>query len=415
MPQFRLFCLLAVLAPCALRAQYGDQGGDQGSEQKAPPEDEIPDFGNLNDYIYQPKTTLNFGFRNMSGVKASFSGSAIVLAPESPTAPTAGAPVETFHDGTIGLDTRTITQDNGDGTSGTVPVPADGKTNTWSYTTASQATSDGFMTFHTYSDTAAAADGSDQKGKRNTGMEISVSRDMGQFRNKLSWKLFGGLSINDIQASTFATIQSKLTTNTYYYDLFGQTAPGPGNFPSTTSINVVDANGNQVLDSTGAAVTQNVTNSPLLGNTPLAQTTNTTADFTSLVDHWKLHGAYATFRGGPQLVYQINNHLKATFSVGPAIIYAGTFYDVTEELTPATGQPIVQDIVDTTSRIVPAVYADADVEYDVNERTGFYVGAVYQDGGSYLQTASNSTMGTYKTKVDFSNQNGLRTGLSFKF
>ena len=137
---------------------------------------------------------------------------------------------------------------------------------------------------------------------------------------------------------------------------------------------------------------------------------------TSVTNHFlQLHGAYMTFRAGPTVTYSFNDHLKFNVSVGPALIYAGSTYDATEILTPPTGDPVVIDIFDRTQKLVPAYYVDATVQYDLTERTGFYLGGVYQNGGSYVQTAGSANDGTYTTKVDFSNQNGLRTGVTFKF
>jgi hypothetical protein len=246
-------------------------------------------------------------------------------------------------------------------------------------------------------------------------MELSVARDMGTLGKKLSWSLFFGMSLNDIRAGSSDAIKSNLTTTTDTYDLFGATPPGPGTFPNQTTINVTDANGNPVVDTNGNQVTQIVSVSPLLGDQPLSRVTGTVVDFSSLVDTFKLHGAYATFRAGPTVTYSFNDHLKLNVSVGPALIYAGTMYNVTEDLTPATGDPIVDTLTDTTEKLVPAVYFDATMQYDITDRTGLYLGGVFQDGGSYTQTANSTSYGTYTTKVDFSDQNGVRTGLSFKF
>ena len=184
---------------------------------------------------------------------------------------------------------------------------------------------------------------------------------------------------------------------------------------SNTSVAVNDINGNQVIGPDGSPVTQSISNDGLIGNVPLARTTSTETDDTTIVDHWKLHGAYFTIRAGPSIIYSFNDHLKLSVSAGPAIIYAGSYYDVTQVMTPPTGDPIVIDIFDRTQKLVPAYYADVTVQYDVTERTGFYLGGVYQNGGSYLQTAGSQFDGTYVTRVDFSDQNGLRTGLTFKF
>jgi hypothetical protein len=246
-------------------------------------------------------------------------------------------------------------------------------------------------------------------------MELSINHDLGNITKKLSWSFFLGMSLNDIQSGTSTAIKSNLTTTTDTYDLFGATPPPPQSFPTQSTISVTDANGNPVIDTNGNQVSQVVSISPLIGDQPLQRVTGTVTDVTSLVDTFKVHGGYATFRAGPTLTYHFNDHLKLSVSAGPAIIYAGTMYNVTEDLTPATGEPIVDTLSDTTQKLVPAVYFDATVEYDLTERTGFYLGAVYQDGGSYLQSANNTAFGTYTTKVDFGNQNGLRSGLTFKF
>lgn len=432
-------CILALLATRMHAAPYGMNGANdatsdqdqQQDQQKAP--EEIPDFSGLNEYIYQPKTTLSFGFRSISGVKASFKGSGIVpiptpgtdidpgvtVLPESPVSdPTQPVPEAgvNYHDGNVGSDTRTIQNDNGNGTATAILASPDGKTNTWGYANASQYI-DGLMQFHIYSATMPDISGFSTQGGRSDGMEISAARDMADLNKRLSWKLFFGLSLNDIQAATFGPVKANLTTLTDTYDLFGATPMQPGtSSPTAQTINVTDSNGNQVLDpSTGAPVTQSVDTTVLLGNQPLQRTITTATNATSVVDHFKVHGGYVTFRAGPQLIYAFNDHLKLSLSVGPALIYAGSQFNVTQVLTPPTGDPIVNNLTSTDQKLVPAAYADLTLQYDVSERTGFYLGGVYQDGGSYVQNADDKLLGTYSTKIDFSDQNGLRGGLNFKF
>jgi hypothetical protein len=407
-----LACFLALLAPQLHAAYASDE--EEDAEKNKPPE-EIPDFSNLNEYIYQPKTTLNFGFRLMSGVKASFGGTGFVPAPEVMGNASLPNSVETYHDGNVLPDGRDVTQNNGNGTTTLFQSASDGKTNTWGYADTTQITSDGYMTFNIYSAAAPNINPVNASGKTNSGMEISVAHDMGNLGKKLSWSIFFGMALNDIQAGKTTAIKSQLTTTTDTYDLFGTTPPAPGSFPSQSTISVTDANGNPVIDTNGNQVSQVLSVSPLIGDQPLQRVTGTVVDTTSLVDSFRLHGAYATFRVGPTLTYHLNDHIKLSVSAGPAVIYAGTMYNVTEDLTPATGDPIVDTLSDTTQKLVPAVYVDATMEYDLTERTGLYLGAVYQDGGSYLQAANSTSYGTYTTKVDFANQNGVRSGLSFKF
>ena len=43
-------------------------------------------FSNLDEYIYEPKSTVRFGFRYVSGAKTSFSGQGRIPSPEDPGA-----------------------------------------------------------------------------------------------------------------------------------------------------------------------------------------------------------------------------------------------------------------------------------------------------------------------------------------
>lgn len=415
--------LVMALAVPRIYAAYGQNGRDTAADQadenqqnqQAPPE-EIPDFSGLNEYIYQPKTTLNFGFRMITGIKASFSGSGTIPAPETLLPANVPDQTQTYHDGFVGSDTRTLTVDNGNGTSTSILAPSDGKTNNWSYDSSNQYV-DGLMLFNVYSATTPNLTGYGNKGRPNDGMEISVAHDMADLTKHLSWKFFMGLSLNDIQAASSAVVKANVTTTTDVYDLFGQTPIPPGTTsPNAQNINVVDSNGNQVLDpTTGQPVQQSVETTVLIGNEPLARNTTTVADFGSVEDSWKVHGGYMTFRAGPQLVYAFGDHLKLSVSVGPALIYAGSMYEISEKFTPATGDPITDNLVDVAQKLVPAAYADATLSYDVTDRAGFYLGGVFQDGGSYTQTANDTNFGTYSTKIDFSDQRGVRGGLTFKF
>jgi len=430
MKYFRLALISSAAALCALRGQDSDQ------QQKAPTE--IPDFNNLDEYIYVPKSKLKFGFRYGAGVKTTFGGKGTITPPEEilPGAETAPNVSRTYHDGTVGPDTRTVTTDNGDGTSSQLNVNGtDGKTNNYSFDSQSQYVAGGLQ-YHMYS--AASSDYSfGQTAKGNAGMEVFVGHDMQVLSKHWEWKIFGGFSVNDIQASSQHTVQATVTTQTDTYDTYGQT-PSTDGPTITNSINIVDGNGNLVLDSTGTAETVTVTNTVLISNVPISSSTSTETDDVSVTNLYKLHGAYATLRVGPQLVYNFNDKLHLELSAGPALIWAGSTYQVNEVLVPATGVEEVATVTSTTNRLLPGYYADLTLEYDVTERAGFYIGAFDQSAGSYVQTAStpvsssgtvttsvygttaatgsvSSGTGDFTTKVDFSNLVGIRAGMAFKF
>jgi hypothetical protein len=408
-----LLCSAALLAP-ALRAQDDEQ-------QKSKPQEEIPDFSEVDQFIYVPHSAVNFGFRFITGPKVQFSGNGVIpaLAGENGSTQDGTTPniARVYHDGTVVTDSRTINVDNGDGTTSSVPLNGvDGKTNTWGYTNDSQLTADGYMNFHIYSGASIDPLSHGANGRGDLGFELSMVHDMGTISKKLSWKLFGGVSLAGIEAGSSSVVKASITTQTDTYDLYGQTPPSaPYNAPSTTTQNLLDASGNVVTDTNGNDVTQTVDTTTLISNKPIAVSGPVTVtDYGSWVNSWKLHGAYLTFRFGPQLVYDITGRLKLVVSAGPAIVFAGSNYTVTEVFTPATGNPMGDVIANNKAELLPGAYADLNLQFDLTDRTGFYLGSFFQTAGHYTQTA-NGTNASYKTEVDLENQRGIRTGMAYKF
>jgi hypothetical protein len=407
---------LALLASAATFVCLSLRAQDSDDEEKSKkPPIEIPDFNNLDEYVYVPKSTVNVGYRYISGIKACFSGNGTVAAPEA--IPSGAADVSrTYHDGVVSPDSRTLTYDNGNGSSVSLPGPNDGKTDTWSDTAQTQITPDGFLSMDIYSAQTATTNSLDKVGRNTVGLELTVTHDMQKFGKHLEWKLFGGMSISDIDAASFATVRSNIITYSDIYDLYGQVPPGaPFSSPS------------------GATVPYTI----LISNLPLANEVTSSADSISVTNHYKLHGADTTFRGGPQFIFNYNDHLKLIASIGPAILVAGSTYDVDEVLTPPNGLQIVNAYENTTNRILFGYYADLTLQYDITDRAGFYFGAFDQSAGSYVQSVNTAGQGTafsenvpnypgpgfsggqgpayYSAHVDFSDQNGFRAGMDFKF
>ena len=432
----RLFCILSIACVSSLHAQgRASAGGDDEDQKNKQPPVEIPDFSNLDEYIYQPKSNLNFGMRYISGVKSHFAGNGIIGAPQFLSDPSAPNIVRLYNDGRVDPDGRTSTIDNGNGTSSSVSVRGDGKTQQWQYATSSQVTTDGYMQFHIYSAQTQDSLSHSVAGKGTLGMELSSSRDMGNvnFGKNLSWKLFGGMSINDIQDAYMTKVSANVTTLTDTYDLYGQSPPLA---PSTegansTSVSLTDLSGNPVLDSAGSPITISVNTTTLISNAPVNRSISSAVSSTSVTNHWKLHGAYAEFRGGPILVWSPRERLHFSLSAGPALLYTGTNLTVTSVLQPVSGPQIVDTVASDKNIILFGVFADATVQYDLNERAGLYMGVFYQEAGGYKQNVdgkgasamlngsyndvTNAFTGTYSAKVDFTNQTGFRSGLAYKF
>src|SRR4051812_38952990 len=187
-PRVALIVFASVLSSVA-RAQ-------QEEERRAPPV-EIPDFSNLDEYIYEPKSTVTLGFRHLSGAKTSFSGHGKLLSPEDPGPATGPNLARNYHDGSVQPDQRTAPRLDASGNTiidpdsgGAIfdPIAPDGKTNTWAYTDARQlAVENGYVAFHTYSADITDATTRSNKAVATNGMELAVSRDMGKLGSRFSW------------------------------------------------------------------------------------------------------------------------------------------------------------------------------------------------------------------------------------
>jgi len=375
-------------------------------ERQAPPT-EIPDFSNLDEYIYVPKSTMQFGARNMSGPKTSFSGKGKLTTNVQSGSIDGSNESRTYHDGNVSADARSTVVENGDGTTSIVAAPNDGKTNTWRYIADKQLTADGYMLFRTYSadiiDTATRS----RDAGRTSGVELGVAYDMGKVLKRFDWSIVAAVGVNDIAASLNDAVTARLTTVTDTYNLFGRLPPAaPYSAPSSVTTTVTNADGTTSSDTADTTT--------LLGNRPIDRTTSSTVDSTSVRNRWKLKGAYYTVRVGPSVSFQISTRLKVTMSAGLAGVYAGSTYSVDEAFQPETGAEISSSLDDETTKFLAGYYADATLQFDATERTGFYVGAVYQATGSYDQKISTANA-NYVTNVDLNSLNGFRAGLTYRF
>jgi hypothetical protein len=366
------------------------------SAVRAAQDEESPlgDFAPLDDdlVLYIPKFAVKLGVRGLSGAKTAFGGQAKMFSTTELDGPT-GVAARRYHDGYVGLDSRTVTDPSGVA----VPIAPDGKTNTWSFLEQSQGTDDGLIAMHAYSVSTNDANFRSKDIGSAFGVEISLDREFGSLRgSKVKWGVVGGVSINQIYATTTGALDGNVTTITDKYSLGGQAAPtAPFTSPSFTG--AVDTN-------------------TLLGNELLERTTTTAATTAAISNIWKVRGAYLTFRAGPYLYYPITEKFSAQVSAGAVLVYAGSTYDVTQSFKPQTGDVITQDFRDGDSTVLPGYFVDASLMYAMTDTAGLYVGAVYQSSGDYSQDVESSDGNSkYTTRVDLSKLKGIRAGVSFKF
>jgi hypothetical protein len=397
----------------------------QDEERRAPPV-EIPDFSNLDEYIYEPKSTVRFGFRYISGAKTSFAGQGRIPAPENPGAATGGNISRVYHDGAVQPDARVVARLDSSGNPVTDPqsgsptfdpISPDGRTNTWNYIDSSQlAAIPGYVAFHTYAAEVIDTTTRNRESGNSAGMDIAVSRDMGKLLGtRITWNLTAGMSINDIAVNTNDRVRATMTTLTDFYSLYGQTPPdAPYSSPSATTVTLTDASGNPLVTQDGAVQSVSIDTSVLIGNEPAGRTTSSRTDDTSVGNTWRLKGAYYTFRAGPTVWVPITTRLRASVSLGAAAVYSGTSYTVTQTFAPELGAEISDTSSSSAYKLKPGYYADATVQFDLTERAGFYAGAVFQSAGSYTQNVDTDNA-HYSTKIDLANQSGVRAGMSIRF
>ena len=417
MKQFRL--VLALIAAATGIAHAQDE------EQRRAPPTEIPDFSNLDEYIYEPRSTVIFGARHLSGAKTSFSGQGRVAPPEDPGPLTGANLARVYHDGAVQPDARVVARLDSSGNPIIDPqsgspvfdaIAPDGKTNTWNFIDDRQVTPEGFIAFHTYSADVIDATTRSQDSGNSFGMELAMSRDMGKvFNSRLSWVITAGVSLNDLSSTMRGGVRANLNALTDFYSLFGHTPPAaPYSAPSSSTGNMLDASGNVLIDESGAVQTVTTDTTVLLGNQPAGRTTVTTTDETSVTNTWQVKGAFFTFRAGPTVWIPITGRFRASVSAGAALVYAGSSYTVTQTFQPELGAEISDTATSAAYKLLPGYYADAALQFDITERAGLYAGAVFQSAGSYTQHVESATA-SYATKIDLSNQSGLRAGMTIRF
>ncbi len=393
----------------------GLRAADKDEEKQAP--DEIPDFNQLDEYTYVPKSTLSLASRFfLNGPKTSYSGQGSIPSPADPGSDSTTANISrSYIDGIVNPDTRSLSVSNGIGEVTSVPIASDGRTNSWAYENASQLLPNGDMTFHTFSGEVTDTSVHDTSGTPSLGLELLMDRDMGKLGKHMKWAVTVGFSLGDIHSSTYANVPTVLTTTTDEYDLFGQVPPAPPYAsPNTISQAVLNSSGQLVSGTSSTSASQQADQTILLGNVPLSRTTVPTDVDT--VNRYFIEGAYYTLRIGPTLIMPLGSHFKLSMSAGPDVIYSGSEFNVLENLVFETGEPpITQLYQKENTRIMPGYYVDVDVRYDLTESAGFYVGNIYQGGGGYSQSVPSGTGTSYSTRIDFSNQEGVKAGMTLRF
>lgn len=409
----RKHLLLLLVTLTGFTAKALAQASDDND--RPPPEPVENLWFDTDELIYVPKYTLSTSMRALSGTSASFSGTGHIASPNVWVGPPTGYTSRGYQDGYVKVDGRTD--------SAGVPVnSADGKSNTWSYDYASQATIPTYIALHTYTADTLDSGGRTKDMGNSTGVEVAVSRDMGKLYKKITWSISAGVSMNDIRAAESTQVAATINTTTDLYSLYGMAAPAAGYVgPATTSQTVTGPNGQVVYSdppTNSTPLTQLVDNTVLISAQPITRSYSSSVSDAAVTNHWEVKGAYLTFRAGSTFYYPITDKFRFSLGVGGALAYVGSTYSIDQLFTPNAADnkfDVIESLVQgTTAKATMGFYVDANLEYWMTDKTGFFAGATYQDSGSYTQHVQ--TVDTnYATRVDLSSLSGLSMGMNYKF
>ena len=353
---------------------------------------------------YAPKNSLTVGFRVLgSGGKVQFGKLGVVpFNYASPVAvPLAGDGINRVYDnGYVNVDVpranetdsagnQTSTQGGRYQTVDTTVVTGDylsytpGLSRNWSYSSANQALlQPGYIAMSRYS-TTSDGDMMNKKQGVSAGVELQLSHIMGKLSKRTEWSLVAGFALNGINNKTAGDVNSTLNTKTDFYSLNGQPAP-------YTAVDTPYAP--PVYD-------------------PVDTTQTAAAGAVVVHGLWQVKGAYFMVRVGPSIHAQLTERLGLSASLGLAGAYASSYYSANETMdVPDTGSIVGTPEVSYASKFLGGYYADFNLDWTANDRTGLFGGVSAQKLGAYDQT-----VGDHTARIDLGTTMGLRGGVSIKF
>ncbi len=319
---------------------------------------------------------------------------------------------------------------NEDGTSKTESVTVQtgdmiaytpGQTRSWGYGSASQLTADGRVAMSTYS-AVSEGQGYAKEAGASAGVEFQYVRTLSKPAARLQWGILGGITLNGINSKTAGSVTSTLKIRTDYYSLLGNTAPAAP-FTGPTFADYLDpVTGTTITHpDTGADLSGKDSGSGLETTVPLASTPDgptvesSVAGGAKVEGVWQVRGAYFMMRLGPTIRTQLTQRLGLNASIGVAGAYAGTSYSVSERFqVPDLESAFVGDISgqeqSSESKFLNGYYADLNIEWVANERTGLFGGFTAQKFDGYDQSVGSRT-----ARIDLGSSVGVRGGVSIKF
>jgi hypothetical protein len=421
--------LALVAAPAILFAQ----------EVSSHEEERLETLARSDDEWVTPKNSITVGFRMLtSGARVHFGHLGSVPFAGAPILPsTAGAALRTYQNGYVGLDapraneldslgnqtstkggryqtytttTLDVTDANGNVTTVTSSTQTGdylsytpGLTRQWSYDTPEQATlRPGYIGMSNYSATSGGS-ALDKNQGMSSGLEMQIAHVMGKLSKRTDWSLVAGIALNGINSKTAGDVSSTLLTSTDFYSLNGKPAPAisvghpyapPTNDPLNTTV-------------------QTETTTPLGAvQDPNLSTSTSTIGGIMVHGRWQVKGAYFMARVGPSIHTQLTERLGLSASLGLAGAFASSYYTADQLMEiPVVGKTVdTGTVVNYQSKFLGGYYADFNLDWSANERTGFYGGLSAQKLGNYDESVGDQT-----AHIDLGTSVGIRGGVNIKF
>lgn len=218
-----------------------------------------------------------------------------------------------------------------------------------------------------------------------------------------------GISLNGINAKSSGSVTATLHAQTDFYSLNGAAAPAAPYNSTLAFVDLLDGSGN-VIGANGLETTVPLATVP---DQPTKLTD--TVGGTTINGNWQIKGAYYMVRLGPSVQTQLTSRLNVSASVGLAGAYAGTTYSVAETFqVPDVPDALVGGAVGTEqtteTKFLTGYYADLNLEWAANERTGLFTGFTAQKFDGYDQSVGSRT-----ARIDIGSSVGLRGGISIRF
>jgi len=303
-----------------------------------------------------------------------------------------------------------------------------GLTRLWSVDNASQVNGDE-VAFHLISarETGLRSGGGEggtgnESGKSSGGFDIQLARDIGLIGKRASWGIAFSIGMNDISGKTSQAITADEVITTATYKLNEPIPSTPGDTSSTGTYYSAPSPGSFSQGAGGVEDTARLSASPIdpVTKQPIDFSKGQSLPYTvvqnaaTVTGQWKIKGAYYLMRLGPQFRYYANRRFSFSGTAGIAGAYAGSDFTVDETLTAPvistlTSQP---NFVGTSHKreFMVGGYAEANAEFWITFRTGFYGGVVYEALGKY----KHEFVDPFTTKsLGVANVN-VGSGLSFR-